>query len=154
MSSKKLAERKKQRRAEEKKQMALKRRDSAVQDRKQRTIEHRVNEMMKPRQAPHRNVVNGETPTFSKDLSKEEILARLERNMEILKGLEEEYDKEMAGRQERNQDLENKGISDLKGKMEALHKQAVDSQKADGMAFGGEAEVVFSPNSEEKIDES
>lgn len=147
MASKKLNERKKARRVAEKKQQALKRQEQTVLERRQRNVEYRVQQMMKAPQAPIRNVGSPDDPTFTKNLTKEQIIARLNHNLEILKALEEEYDKEMAARQERNSDLEESGYSSLKEKMDALHGQVVAQQKSD-LSFGGEAEVVFTPSEE------
>lgn len=154
MPNKKLALRKKVKREAEKKQQALKRRDMAIEERKRRTIEYRVNDYMKARQTPHRNVTeDGSDTIFSKQLTKDQILARLNRNLEILKALEEEYDKEMAARQGMNSELEEDGCSTLKEKIEALQGMVLEDQKSKGkgdFAFGGEAEVVFTPFNEEK----
>jgi hypothetical protein len=152
MASKKLADRKKNRREAEKRQLALKRQATAVQDRRQRNIEFKVQKMMKPKQMPVRNAGEGEDPVFTKHLTPDEIRARLDHNLEILKALEEEYDKEMEARQGRNSDLEEDGCSTLKEKMDALHGQVVSTQMAkEGIEFGGEAEVVFTPNQENEV---
>jgi hypothetical protein len=54
---------------------------------------------------------------------------QLERNIEILKALEEEYDQEIAKKQNLNQELELQGNLTPEEKMKALHEKAVKQQK-------------------------
>ncbi len=55
-----------------------------------------------------------------------ETRAQLERNVEILKALEEEYDQEISKKQALNQELEVQGNLTPEEKMNALHKKAVE----------------------------
>lgn len=58
------------------------------------------------------------------------VLAQLERNAEILKGLEAEYEKEKSKKNQINEELEQKGLFTLEQKMNYLHEQLVEQQKA------------------------
>lgn len=84
---------------------------------------------------------------------------KLEKNIEILKALEEEHQKEIAEKENLNEELEQEGNLTLKSKMEALHKKALDSQKDCAvvdvvksdpdtkLGVGGSADCSFKPNS-------
>jgi hypothetical protein len=52
------------------------------------------------------------------------IAEKLQKNLEILKALEAEYDREQAVRTELNEKLEDEGYKTMKEKMAALHEKA------------------------------
>lgn len=52
------------------------------------------------------------------------VKERLERNMQVLKALEEEYEAEQGRRKEMNQDLESRGHETLKEKLGAMEEVA------------------------------
>ena len=56
-------------------------------------------------------------------------LTQLERNAQLLKGLEEEYEVERAKKSELNGDLESKGLNSLDEKLNHLHQNLVQSQR-------------------------
>lgn len=64
----------------------------------------------------------------------EKTISQLEHNAQILKALEEEYEKEWAKKKALNQDLEDKGLTSLKDKMQYLHDQLIEDQKIAGAA--------------------
>ncbi len=79
---------------------------------------------------------------------------QLERNIEILKALEEEHKKETQEKQELNQQLESEGHFAPEDKMQALHERAVkecatvDVVKAKAqIGIQGGADYSFKPNS-------
>ena len=142
MSQRKLEARKNRQKAERKKSKALKKQENCQLARRQQKVDYLVSKKMK---APGKQVVNDpNSPIFSKQLTADEIRARLEHNLEILKALEEEYDKEMASKAQTNEELEGKGYETLKEKMDALMGEQKDRQ----IGFGGSAEVTFTPKTE------
>jgi len=58
------------------------------------------------------------------EADKKRIQERLQRNMEILKALEEEYERDMAAKKDINDRLESEGYHTLKDKMNALEAAA------------------------------
>lgn len=61
--------------------------------------------------------------TADRDARDERIMEQLQKNLEILKKLEEEYDREQAAKQQLNAELEAKGLHTLEEKMEHLQSQ-------------------------------
>lgn len=51
------------------------------------------------------------------------VVDKLKKNLEVLKQLESEYDKEQASRKSVNEQLESEGFSTIKEKMDALQKK-------------------------------
>lgn len=86
---------------------------------------------------------------------------QLEKNIEILKALEEEHEKNLASKQKLNEELESEGKITPKEKMEALHEKVVEKQKKECAvidivkappekkigSIGGSADYSFKPNS-------
>ena len=59
---------------------------------------------------------------------KEELIKeQLEKNLKILQALEDQYDLEQKNRTELNQRLESEGHFTLREKLDALHKNNLDS---------------------------
>jgi hypothetical protein len=56
-------------------------------------------------------------------------LIQIEKNYEILKGLEEEYESEIKNKQKLNEELESKGLFSLENKLNYLHNELVEEQK-------------------------
>lgn len=139
MGREQLANKKKQKRAEKKRQKFLKNREVFDNERKQKNIEHKVNDLLK---APCKPIVNPGTVVFDRSLSSDEIMSRIEHNLEVLKALEEDYDRESAEKLKRNQELEEQGFLTLQQKMDALNQQVLMKNNS----VGGEAEVAFVPN--------
>lgn len=59
----------------------------------------------------------------------EENLSTLEKNCQILKALESEHKKELAKKQELNENLEEEGFLTLEEKINALHQKMLQKQK-------------------------
>ena len=57
------------------------------------------------------------------------VAEKLRKNIEILKHLENEYEKEQASRNNLNQPLESEGHMTMKEKMDALHEKALKMQR-------------------------
>jgi hypothetical protein len=141
MTSKKQKERKKKNREEISRQRVLNRRDSLRKDRKFAHDEQK-------KQLDAENAIYGKQKPFIKNVGivKEitdeekknkmnEINQKLQRNIEILKALEEEYDHQQSQRREMNQKLENEGFKTMKEKMNALHQKALEIEgKAEELA--------------------
>lgn len=73
------------------------------------------------------------------------VAEKLQKNLEILKALEAEYDREQAVRNELNEKLEGEGYTTMKEKMAALHdkalkmKEVADQQAKDAAEKAAEA---------------
>ena len=138
---------KKKEREREKRKKILRRRqrirtEAKVEDEKQR----------EEREA--QRLVNRHTVTVWHDknvrLTEEEIKARLARNMEILKALEEEYEAERKLREE-NQKQMPEMMNKLREQQIKFQQQPLEQEVRN---WGGEAEVEFKPNlPEEKPDQ-
>jgi hypothetical protein len=61
-----------------------------------------------------------------------DTLTQLEKNAQILKTLESEYEKEKAKKKQINNNLEDKGLISLQEKLDHLHNELVEQQKAAG----------------------
>lgn len=71
-------------------------------------------------------------------------LSQLERNAQILKALEQEYEVENNKKRELNQQLEDDGLFTLEDKMNHLHQQLIEEQKAEA-GVTGSAESQMKP---------
>jgi hypothetical protein len=85
---------------------------------------------------------------------------KLRKNLEVLKQLEEEYDREQSSRQGVNSQLESEGFKTIKEKMDALqqklHKYALenaDPSAIDGMQEDGHAVEHVGEHVEDKTQE-
>jgi hypothetical protein len=81
-------------------------------------------------------LVNGKQKPIVNDINKskeaaklkeELIKEQLEKNLKILQALEDQYDLEQKNRTELNQRLESEGHFTLREKLDALHKNNLDS---------------------------
>lgn len=77
----------------------------------------------------------------------EDTISQLERNVEILKKLEDEYNREMLQKQEINEELEKQGYLTLEEKMEALRSLNSKEENTD-CGVSGSAECKVSANSD------
>jgi hypothetical protein len=129
MTSKKQKERKKKNRENIAKERVLKRRQTLQKQRKQA-----FEEQLKQKQAEH-SVFGKQMPFFKNNANvlnkmvteerKNEIKEKIERNLQILEALEQEYDQENSQRKQINEKLESEGHMTMKEKMDALHKKAL-----------------------------
>lgn len=118
MSTKKQKERKKKQRERKiRKELLSKRAKLTLAAQEQREL-FRLQHKFRNKLTPYVN-----PPT------EEQVKLQLEHNLEILKALEEEYDKEMKNRQEVNKQLEAEGYIDLKSKMDAVSEQFKNAEK-------------------------
>lgn len=87
-------------------------------ERKSSSLERKFRERISP-------IVNDpEKKAAMAEADKKRVEDRLQRNMEILKALEEEYERDMAQKKEINERLEAEGHLTLKDKMNALEATA------------------------------
>lgn len=75
-------------------------------------------------------------------------LCQLEKNAKILKALEDEYVEEIEKKNLLNKDLEDKGLLSLSDKMNYLHNNLVEEQKAAGIEGLVETEEYEEENKE------
>lgn len=92
-------------------------------ERRSSTLEKKFREKIAP------IVKSPEKKASMAEVEKKRISDRLQHNMEILKALEDEYERDMAKKQEINERLEAEGHLTLKDKMNALEAAA---RKSDG----------------------
>ncbi len=131
MANQKQKEKKKKERERKAKARVLKRREQARQEAKEKKAQEDKWD------AEYAESV-GKSKPYRKPKSEEEliervhqdkdIMAKLQANIEILKALEEEYEKEQAARKKLNEELDAEGYSTVKDKMDALHKKALEHQ--------------------------
>ena len=132
MNDRKKLEKKKVREKEVRAKLLVKRaaaQKQAKEDKEERLAEIADRPKLKPIRKGEQMASN-----FS-PLDAEEVKKRLEHNLQILKALEEEYDKEQANRQSRNENMEAQGVEDFKSKLEIAKKQLQKNE----YALGGEA---------------
>jgi hypothetical protein len=118
MNDRKKLQKKKERERQVRKDLLL-RRETARKQRKEDDFQRRMDIAMRPRQEPIRNNP-ALVPDREKPMTKEEVKKRLEHNLKILKALEEEYDRELSERQQRNEDMEADGIKNFDEKVKAI----------------------------------
>jgi hypothetical protein len=147
MSKKQLAEKKKHKREAEKRQKALKRQAESIEDRREKTLAFKEEKDRMGKMPPIRK------QTGPSEATVDDVLDKLTHNIEILRSLEEEYDVFQEEKAQRNKELEAQGFNDLESKLNHLHQQVVTGQAASGLSFGGEADVVFTPNTEAVLED-
>ena len=89
-----------------------------------------------------------------------ETRQQLEHNIQILRALEEEYDRELLSKEKLNAELEEEGHTTPEAKINALKERAlketketanveiVKSNSEDQISIGGSADCSFEPNEE------
>ena len=136
------SENKKQQRTKKVRQKLQKQREAHTRERQEQNREVHLNRMFRHRPVPIRN--GGDDPEVERLAHDIEIKTKLQHNMEILKALEAQIEREESERMGTNQRLEEDGHLTLKEKVEALQQEAADA----GMT--GTAEVMFTPNAEDE----
>lgn len=125
MATKKQKERKKKDREEKSKSRVLARRHqirSAMREEtKAKKLEKKFRDKIKP------FVKDPEKKAAIEAAEETKVRERLERNMQILKALEDEYESEQGRKNEINQALEAQGHETLKEKLNAIESMARDS---------------------------
>jgi hypothetical protein len=134
MATKRQQERKKKNRDEKARSRVETRRHqiraATREERRARRLEDRFREKIRP------FVKDPEKKAEMDAADEKNVKERLERNMQILKALEEEYEAEQGRRKEINLDLESQGHDSLKEKLAAIESLArerhgEDSSKSD-----------------------
>lgn len=110
------------------KQRVLRRREQMRSFRKEEEAKQKLERELAPRQMPILNdpLMRELREKARKDRANEQI----EKNMQLLEALEQQYDQEQALRKEVNESLEAEGHMTMKDKLDALHKKAIAIQEA------------------------
>jgi len=129
---------KKKKREKENRQQTLKRREElrapAREEREQRKVEKRIDKLQADMAEFHQS--------FSMDAYKdldESKMQQLERNVEILRGLESEWQEETDKKTALNKGLEEEGHLTLDEKLRAVSQATIEQQKAE-VGMGGSAD--------------
>lgn len=132
VSTKRQKERKKKERENKGKARVMARRHKLRADRKSEThaarLERKFREKIKP------IISDPDKKAAAEEAEKSRVLEKLRRNAEILKALEEQYQRDMEAKKSVNEALESEGFVDLKDKLQALETKArevVNPQAAD-----------------------
>ncbi len=121
MTSKKQKEKKKKARELKAKARVASRRHKLNQIKKEEIKTRKLNEKFRERIVPI--IKDSEKKKEIEDFKMEKSKEKLEKNMQILKALEEEYLKEKERKQELNNELEKMGHSTLQEKLNALESK-------------------------------
>lgn len=128
MATQKQKEKKKKEREKIAKQRVLQRREAMRKFRKEEEVKAKLEKDMSPRLKP---ILNDPLMQEIREKNKQARLnEQIEKNMQLLEALEQEYDAEQALRNEVNSDLESEGHMTMKDKLDALHKKALAIQEA------------------------
>lgn len=122
MSTKKQKERKKKAREEKSRARVATRRYQLGQLRKEEKQKSKLDRKFREKIQPI--IKDAEKKRLIEEVKDQENLKKLERNLEILKALEEEYLKEQEQKKQLNKHLEDSGHKTLKEKLDALEGQA------------------------------
>jgi hypothetical protein len=120
--SKKQQERKKKSRELIAKKRVLARRKALRKQTSEQLSEARLEKKFRNKIEPI--VKDPEKQKIMQEQKNQRILSKLEKNAEILKALEEQYEEEMNCKKDINKKLEEEGNSTLKEKLDALDKKA------------------------------
>tara|TARA_Y100000034_G_scaffold128193_1_gene182397 strand:- start:931 stop:1482 length:552 start_codon:yes stop_codon:yes gene_type:complete len=135
---------KKKKREKENRQQTLRRREElrapAREERAQRKADKRIDKLQKEL---------SDYQTFSADAWKdmdEEKMLQLEKNVQILRGLEDEWQEEVNKKASLNKELESQGHGTLDEKLRAVSQQTIEQQKAEvGMSGSADCRMGLSP---------
>lgn len=132
MSPKKLA--KKHQRAKEVRKKILARRDAIrapkIEENKQRKKAKRINKLIKDM---------GELNVWADEVlmrMDNSTLTQLEKNAQILRSLEAEYESEKAKKEKLNEELHSKGLFTLQEKLNHLSQELISQQREAGLEIG------------------
>lgn len=158
----KLKEKKKKAKEKRSRERVLKRRvitrAKAKEDREIERLEKEAREPVEPIIDPIKlidrdiNIAKNDIVEATDMGSSEKIIKALEHNLEILKGMKQEYLDEQESKKTLNEELEKAGCKSLEEKVEYLNQQAQQLNKDENEAgnVGGSAEVKWSPNPPKK----
>lgn len=154
----KLKEKKKKAKERRSKERVLKRRQAirakAKEDREIEMREKAAAEPIEPYVDPLKlidrdiNIARNDIVEAKDMNSSDKVIKALEHNLEILKGMKQEYLDEQQEKKTLNEELEKAGCKTLEEKVEYLNQQAQQFNKDENEAgnVGGTAEVKWSPN--------
>ena len=92
--------------------------ESRREERRKSALDHRFRERQRP-------IINDpEKKRIAEEAEKSKVLERLQRNHEILKALEEEYESDTAQKKAINESLEAEGHHTLQEKVRAMEEKA------------------------------
>ena len=145
MSTKKQKERKQKQREEKAKGKVFSRRKAMRKISSEEKQASRLERKFRTKQKPF--VKNQLKREAMEKMNNEKILSKLEKNAELLRALESEYEKELENKKIINKKLESEGHVTLEEKMSALEKK-VRSNMTDGQINSG---TIDMSECEEKI---
>lgn len=122
MATKKQQERKKKAREEKGRARAAARRHKLQEMRREERHKSLLDRRFRERQRPI--IKDPEKKKLMEEADKNKVLERLQRNADILKALEEEYERDMAQKKAINDSLEAEGHHTLQEKVKALEEKA------------------------------
>jgi hypothetical protein len=125
--SKKKLQKRKQREKEVRKKVLARREELRVERKELEKERQREREMWLLEHGKPQPAVSGNPEIAAKKLADraQNAAEKLQHNLEILKALEAEYEKEQASRTELNEKLEAEGYKTMKEKMAAMHEKAL-----------------------------
>jgi membrane carboxypeptidase/penicillin-binding protein PbpC len=145
MSTKKQKERKKKQREEKAKSRVFSRRKAMRKISSEEKQASRLERKFRTKQKPF--VKDQLKREAMEKINNEKILSKLEKNAEILRALESEYEKELENKKTINEKLESEGHLTLEEKMSALEKKVKDNMTESQINSG----TIDMSESEEKI---
>ena len=145
MSTKKQKERKQKQREEKAKGKVFSRRKAMRKISSEEKQASRLERKFRTKQKPF--VKNQLKREAMEKMNNEKILSKIEKNAELLRALESEYEKELENKKIINKKLESEGHVTLEEKMSALEKK-VRSNMTDGQINSG---TIDMSECEEKI---
>ena len=132
MSSEKKKFAKQKERERKTKAVLLRKRLASRREERAKQMEQRKLDMEEKLFRPHRPILNLETQERLQKTRDAEIKEQINRNIEMLKALQEEQIKEQEQRDKLNEELEEKGLKTLKDKLEYLQTQEKLEGELDG----------------------
>lgn len=142
---------KRKKREKENRQQTLRRRAAsrakAKEEREEQRREKRIDKLQRELYAMDQHFEKEQLAAASDD-----VIAQLEKNVEILRALEREHDKEMSEKAALNESLEEQGLLTMEDKMQALHEANMERQKAEAqVGVGGSADCKMSVNNPAEV---
>jgi hypothetical protein len=132
MGTKRQKERKKKERENKGKARVLARRHKLRADRKSEMHAARLERQFREKIRPI--ISDPDKKAVAEEAEKRRVLEKLQRNADILKALEEQYQRDMETKKSVNETLESEGLVDLKDKLQAMEtraREAVNPQPSD-----------------------
>lgn len=132
MGTKRQKERKKKERENKGKARVLARRHKLRADRKSEMHAARLERKFREKIRPI--ISDPDKKAVAEEAEKRRVLEKLQRNADILKALEEQYQRDMETKKSVNETLESEGLVDLKDKLQAMEtraREAVNPQPSD-----------------------